>query len=272
MWSDVALPEHVPREGHYRIGILRRGLCFEPLPFVVPFAEETGLDGLCESERIAQRMFNDIKRDLSIGGRLHVGDDGVLQLPANRIGRCPFERPPLNDGRTTIGSCHQHRVLAELQQHEIDRLLAIRGLVKQSGRLIAAPLLLLAVGIVEFRAGQKIDQVDRGQMIGKPIGQQICGTVRAGPVSAAVMTLRKIDAGRSVGVAVNEDELATAVAVVMSSFAMLPHRDTQSTADPASIGIEFSRAIKQLVSEIEQRQVSGSAAVMSVIADEAEVG
>ena len=109
-------------------------------------------------------------------------------------------------------------------------------------------------------------------MLGDPIRQQVGGTIRSRPVSAAVMILGEVDASRSVGVAVNEHEFAIAVAVVMCSFAMLPHGESQASASPASVGIEFARTIEQFVGDIEQREMPGSAAVMSVITDQAEVG
>ena len=260
------------RKGHDRIGVLGRSLCFEPLAFVVPLAEEAGIDRLREAERIAERMLDDVECDLSVGRRLHVGDDGVSELPADRVCRSPFERLPFDDGGATIGRGDEHGVLTELHQHEVDHSLASRGFIEQSGRLAASAFLLLSAGVVELGVGEKLGQVDRRQMFGQSIGEQVGGSIRAGPIAAAVVSLGKIDASGSVGVAVDEDEFAVAVAVVVCSFAVLPNGESESAAGPAAVSVEFARAIKQFVSDIEQRQVPRPSAVMSVIADEAEIG
>ena len=82
----------------------------------------------------------------------------------------------------------------------------------------------IAVAVDRLGREQRIDQIHRGQVVGDFVVHQVRGTARSHPVSGTEFAARKKDAGDSVQVAVDEDEVARTVGGMPVPDPMLPDR------------------------------------------------
>ncbi len=154
---------------------------------------------------------------------------------------------------TPVVRRNQDRFIRQLDDHEIDRVID------------------LAVRPVRLNLRQRRDHVDRRDIVGNSIRQQVGRPRFAVPFARLVFAVRQEDAGCSVLIGVDEDEINRLVFGMAVPEAVLPHRQTQSASHPFAVGRQQPRFVEELVGQIVMRKIRRLSAVMAVIAAQDEI-